>query len=55
MDLDAAIAARVQAERKLAATQRAGHEIKRVTEAARLIRSQDNFSTAIDQLFGRQG
>ena len=55
VDLDAARAARVEAERKLAATQRAGHDIRRVADVARAIRSRDNFTAEIDRLFGRQG
>jgi phage protein D len=53
VDLAAARAARLEAERKLAATQSAGWEVSRVAEIARTLRARNNFSARIEQAFGK--
>lgn len=54
-ELARARAARLEAERKLAATRRTGFEVARVAEVARKLRAHDEFTASIDQLFGRRG
>ena len=44
---------RVTAERKLADTERVGHEVRHVSEVARKLREVNNFSARIGQALGR--
>lgn len=46
-------AARIEAERKLAATEGFGYEVRRVVQTARILRQQNNFSARIEQADGR--
>ena len=52
VDLAAARAARLEQERKMALTERTGHEVSRVAEIARTLRARNNFSARIEQAFG---
>lgn len=47
--------ARLEAERKLTETRRAGREISFLADTARRLRTRDNFSERMDHLFGRDG
>lgn len=46
---------RLEAERKLTETRRAGREISFLADTARRLRTRDNFSERMDHLFGRDG